>query len=145
MHLKGPWQFEWLLRDETQAELPEEFERSGRVKLPATWQSLFGNQHGTVRFQRRFHRPTNLDSWEQVFIVFDGVGGEGAVSVNGMSVGQISTRAESQDFEVTSLLKDGNVLQVDLEHLGADDESAPGGLWAAVAIEIRQDVGRGEG
>ena len=140
MHLRGPWEFEWI----------EEFSPSeallnnpvaaptGRVKMPADWQTAFGNRAGTVRLRRRFGRPTNLDLDERVFIVFDGVGGVARISVNGVLLGTIENSTQTLRFEITTLLEASNLLEVELTYSKGDEQAHPGGLWAPVAIEGHQ-------
>ncbi len=160
MHLRGPWEFEWV--SDIGAPLPKEAppprpspagacgelsragegERqatdSGRVKLPADWQSLFGARRGTVRFTRRFGLPTNLESHERVFVAFDGIGGVARVSVNGSHVGIIENSNSTVRFDVTALLNPSNTLMVELTYTAIDDASSPGGLHAPVAIEVHR-------
>ncbi|MGH7129010.1 MAG: NRDE family protein, partial [Planctomycetaceae bacterium] len=78
IHLRGPWDYEWL---STSADSRIAVAPAGRMKMPASWRDRFGEAAGTVRFRRRFHRPTNLEPRERVFLVFDGIGGRGSVSL----------------------------------------------------------------
>lgn len=134
IHLKGPWQYEWLGAGD--AHLP--FPRSGRVTMPADWQSLFGERSGTARFTRRFHRPTNLEPHERVLLAFDGVGGAARIALNGRSLGVIDAPARSARFVVTEFLSLNNELAVELR-FDPDRCGQPGGLWGPVAIEIASD------
>ncbi|MEX2288556.1 MAG: NRDE family protein [Planctomycetaceae bacterium] len=146
MHLRGPWEVEWVSNAESPPPQPSpaggEGERqatdSGRVKLPADWQSLFGERRGTVRFTRRFGKPTNLEPHEKVFIAFDGIGGVARVSVNGSHVGIIENSTSTIRFDVTALLNPSNTLDVVLTYTETDDASSPGGLYAPVAIEVHR-------
>lgn len=144
MHLRGPWQYEWLSAqpgtfDAPKLQEPPSIAESGRVKMPASWESLFGDISGRVRFRRRFHRPTNLDANEQVWIVFDGIGGSGQVLINGERLAEFGDRQTSLEFDVTRRLSVSNELVVDLEHSADQRGARPGGLWGLVAIEIRSD------
>jgi len=134
MNLKGPWKYEWLSFAQ---ECDDETVRSGTAKMPRTWQSLFGSVSGRVRFSRVFHRPTNLDANECVFIVFDGVGGCATISVNGATLGSITPPSEKAAFDMTPLLQPTNRLVVEVEFKVSHDNEQPGGLWAPVGIEIR--------
>ena len=130
MHLKGPWEFEPLAGDHPPA--------AGRVKLPQSWEDAWGEFRGEIRYRRRFHRPTNLDPHERVWIVFDGVGGSARVAVNTHALGNIAPGSGLPErFEITLLLQSNNELVVDVS-FGAD-ASGPGGLWAPVAIEITSE------
>jgi beta-galactosidase/beta-glucuronidase len=150
IHLKGPWEFEWLGPDSLSpsagpARSPGPEDQLGaqhlagkhRVHMPATWQSLFGDAPGRARFRRRFNQPTNLDADERVDIVFDGVSGAAEISLNGHSLGTVAGAAFSARFETTALLESANVLLVELAFTPADHPEQPGGLWAPVALEIR--------
>jgi len=142
MHLKGPWQFEWI--DQSTPSGPSHVEgenspllRQGRAKMPADWRSLFGEASGCVRFRRRFHCPTNLEPREQVFIVFDGVGGAARVALNENLLGTSTHDGTTAEFDITDLLEPANELVVDLEFDTSRAEATDGGLWGPVAIEIR--------
>ena len=142
IHLRGPWEYEWI-SDSPNLTKPQNrsergsFPATGRVKMPADWESIFGAIFGTVRFRRRFHQPTNLDPHERVFIVFDGVGGAMRVWVNSRELGRIEETIEPIEFEVTELLRPSNLLVVEIEFNADADGLQAGELWAAVAIEIR--------
>jgi hypothetical protein len=129
IRLIGPWQVEWI---------DPPGEPSSTVKMPAEWSSLFGNRAGTVRFTRMFHRPTNLDAGERVWIEFTGVGGGGEVRVNGVVVGTIELGANSARFEITVQLQPRNELVVELM-FNPKASSAPGGLHEAVALRIESE------
>ena len=130
MHLKGPWECEALSGEGAPA--------AGRVKLPQAWEEAWSAFRGEMRYRRRFHRPTNLDPHERVWIVFDGVGGSARVAVNSQELGCIAADSEfPARFEITPLLQGSNELVVDVSF--GSEASGPGGLWAPVAIEITAD------
>lgn len=136
IRLKGPWQFEWI--GDAPAASGSDWQHSGRVKMPAEWSAIFGPAAGTVRFRRRFHRPTNLDDDERVWIVFDALGGTGTVLVNGAKLGELVTSATPQRFDMTAELQPSSELIVELTYSPAEPQSNAGGLFAPVAIEIEQ-------
>jgi uncharacterized protein with NRDE domain len=149
--LRGPWQSEaldptdlahaqfdgaepngqWALESST-TQRP----RAATVRLPASWQELFGSFRGRVRFRRKFHPPSNLTATDRLAIVFDGVAGAGTVSLNGRPLGLIAADARTARFDETGLLRSNNELQVDLEFGGSIAGASPGGLFAPVALEI---------
>lgn len=129
MHLKGPWDFYWLDREEP----------DGRAVMPMSWRELFGAESGRVEFRRKFNMPTNLEAHEHVWIVFDGIGGESTVSVNRELLGHIAADQSNAEFEITSLLNVHNELCVALSFDPARVPPELGGLWGPVALEIRFD------
>lgn len=139
--LRGPWQSEPLARADrvssgsivwSTSSLPS----PSTVRLPATWQELFGPFRGRIRFRRRFHRPTNLEPQDRVYIAFDGIGGAAAVSTNGRLLGTIDSPGGAAQFDITDVLTNENELQVDLEFGAPSGISDPGGLFAPIAVEI---------
>jgi hypothetical protein len=90
---------------------------------------LIPNFTGTVRFSRRFGYPGRIDDYERVWLTFAAVSGRAYVSLNSSELGFITGAAE---FEVTRLLQERNVLQVDLDGSGGDV-----GLQGEVALEVR--------
>ncbi len=107
--------------------------------MPMSWRELFGVNAGRVEFRRKFNMPTNLESHEHVWIVFDGIGGDSAVSVNRKSLGHVAADKSKAEFEITSLLNVHNELCVDLSFDPARAPPQSGGLWGPVALEIRFD------
>ena len=128
MFLKGPWEVRRLDCDEPTL----------RVKLPASWQAIFqGSNSGRAEFRRKFNQPTNLESHESVWIVFQGVRGAAWVNLNGQRLGDIDIDDATAEFEITRHLALHNELVVQLTfRIGAPPDQ-PGGLWGPVALEIR--------
>lgn len=133
INLKGPWEYEWLTSTAV------EFPLAGRVKMPGDWRAAFGDAAGRVRFRRPFHRPTNLDDDERVWIAFDGVGGIGTVAINGHALGPLTTSDSPQRFDVTAHLEPNSALVVELEFDPSQNATQPGGLFASVGIEIESE------
>jgi hypothetical protein len=84
----------------------------------------------TVRFTRRFGYPGRIDEYERVWLTFAAVASRAAVYLNGTTLGQCDGPCE---FEVTPLLRERNLLQVDIEGSGGD-----AGLCGEVALEVRR-------
>jgi hypothetical protein len=138
--LRGPWQAEPLNRAElddgaTINSSTTKLPAPTTVRLPASWQELFGSFRGRIRFRRKFHPPSNIGAADRLAIVFDGVAGTGPVSLNGRAIGSIEPGAGTARFDVTGLLRTNNELQVDLEFTSPG--AAPGGLFAPVVLEIQ--------
>ena len=142
IHLKGPWGDEWIggsvvCAGSGQGNQDVPLEATGKIHLPATWRSAFGAVSGTVRLRRRFGCPTNLDETEQVFLVFNGVGGSARFAVNDVDLGAVENPEQPARFEVTQLLQPNNILIVEIQFDATESGENPGGLWGPVAIEIR--------
>lgn len=136
IHLKGPWEYHWSPPESANSKDAAE----GSVNMPRDWHSLFGDRAGTAQFRRPFHRPTNLDSHEQVFIVLTEVRGDGTIFLNDIDVGMIHGIGRPVEFEVTSLLKSFNQLMINLHFDPVSSAGAPGGLFGAVALDIRSQT-----
>ncbi len=137
MHLKGPWKYRILPAAEQMSPPDPEIAAEGRIKLPAAWEECFGTYRGTVRYQRHFNCPTNLDSHEQVFVIFTEIGGQASIRLNGSELGTAAGGPGPFEFEITTLLQSQNMLEADVTFQTADP--SPGGLWSPVALEIRSD------
>ncbi len=112
INLKGPWEFEWI----TEASPCCPAVTSGRVTMPADWQSLFGDSSGRAIFRRRFNTPTNLTPADRVFAVFDAIGGIGSVSLNGVKIGNLVSSTAPQQFAMSHALQRFNELTVALQY-----------------------------
>jgi len=136
IYLKGPWQYFWVgLMPQT-----AEFLGEGTVRLPTSWTTLFGNAIGKVRFQRAFHRPTNLEKNEHVFLVFEGVGGLRNIffNKNEMMAETNKLGRFSCEVEITDLLQPFNQLELVIERNGSERENEPVGVRKPVRLEIRK-------
>jgi beta-galactosidase/beta-glucuronidase len=140
--LRGPWQSIPLARVERSEngtlvwsgiDLPA----AATIRLPASWQDVFGNFRGRVRFRRCFHPPTNVEADDRLFIVFDAIGGDGLVRLNGSFLGKTAAHGSRTNLEVTGRLRANNELEIDVEYAGFDAAPQVGGLFAPVALEIR--------
>src|SRR5262245_23713420 len=141
--LRGPWECEPMARAErdpasTMTWSENGLPAAGTVRLPASWQDLFGEFRGRVRFRRRFHTPSNIEPGDRLWIVFDATGGTGLVALNGHSLGQLDPAAGTTSFDVTGLLQINNELAVELEFTEHSAQAPPGGLFGPVALEIRR-------
>lgn len=143
--LRGPWQYELLVRRDAAAEsaIGVDAPARGVVQMPATCRQLFGNIGGRARFARGFHRPTNLAEGNRLLLTFQGVGGFGTASLNGHWLGALSELEPCQCFDGTDYLERRNLLEIELDFEPPPDrlshERAPGGLGGPVAIEIVSD------
>ena len=134
IRLIGPWDYVWLGATDPTMDAPPTV--GGTIKMPCDWQSIFGPRAGRATFSRQFHRPTNLEPHERVFIVLTGVGGAGRFSLNGLAMGDFDGKDKSAEAEVTNKLESFNQLEITIEF--APDDASLGGLYDAVALEIRQ-------
>ncbi len=140
IHLRGPWEFDWLGASPLPTPLPGSqiaglMLDARRIRMPAEWRLVFGPVAGEARFTRRFQWPTEIEEDERAAMVFLGFGGRGAATLNDVPLGLLAGGAAS--FDITGRFRSSNLLVVELEFDPAENDS-PGGLWAPVAIEIRR-------
>lgn len=133
IHLKGPWDFTAL---DSTASGPADTPTSaqGTAKFPVDWQTILGDYRGSARFTRHFNRPTNLDDWERVDLVLDGIGGAAEVKLNQQVIGAVGPPDQTARIDVSRSLLPHNVLEITITWHGTAPEL--GGLWAPVALEI---------
>ncbi len=138
IRLRGPWVVDWLKATDGN-------EQSRRVRLPASWEDIFGDRRGTARFKRRFQRPTNLDADERVVITLCEVRCEVAVSLNDRALEPLSKPLGDPEsalgddllsFDVTEMLEATNQLVIDLSVSGTPSSETPCGLWKPVLLEV---------
>jgi hypothetical protein len=99
--------------------------------MPCRWRDCgLADFTGKIRFARRFGYPGRIDDYERVWLTFAGVAGRADVCLNGTTLG---TCAAPCEFNVTRLLSERNLLQVDIEGCSGD-----AGLWGEVALEVRR-------
>ena len=135
IRLLGPWEFVW--EESSGTELPPVTE--GTTAMPCDWHRLFGVVAGTASFRRRFHRPSNLEAHERVWLICTGVRGCGTVSLNDEQLSEFDSDGEAVTCEMTSRLQPFNVVNIRLS-VGAIDEHQPaGGLFEPVVLEIRSE------
>ena len=145
INLKGPWNYEWLdgphrrntsSPGEDDSEFSEVLLNHSRVRMPSSIEDAWGAVTGTVRFRRRFQRPTNLDPHERVHIAFDGLGGSARVLLNEKQIAELRDVESTRSVDVTEQICPTNTLTVDLHWNPDESAQSAGGLWGAVAIEI---------
>jgi beta-galactosidase/beta-glucuronidase len=125
---------------------------AGRITMPDDWGQTLGTDfRGRVRYVRRFGRPTNLDSAQQVWLVCDGVDLLGRCTLNGRTLGAIEGYRQAARFDITSELAERNELTIDVElpplnyqaeqGLRPDRAGLPGGIIGEVRLEIATPTG----
>jgi hypothetical protein len=125
IRLRGPWEWEPLASHEGIAEPLV----SQRVNMPCRLGELGLDSAGKrALVRRRFGYPGRIDAHERVWLIFAGVTAGLEVRLNGQELG----RCQSCELEITSLLKERNVLEMTLESTGNDTLA-----WEEVALEIR--------
>jgi hypothetical protein len=128
INLRGPW----LLEQGTDAD-------RRKIRLPGPWEEIFADCSDRVRLTRTFHRPTNLEPWEVVELVFEDWPGHWILSLNQQRLAEFrDASAESpKRIDVTQLLEPTNTLwaETHLEHESVDGRGR--GPFGAVSLEIR--------
>jgi len=123
IRLAGPWERVWIFPTG---------HPGGTVQMPCDWTTACGAVAGRVRFTRRFHRPTNLEQHERVWLVTSGVGGNGLLTLNGAPLGEL---AAPWEWNLTNFLKPFNELAIEIAFVPAP--GVTGGLYAPFFLEIR--------
>lgn len=95
-------------------------------QLPAAWDDVLPAFRGTVRYTRRFGKPTNIEPRERVWLCLEAAAGRIAVQLNGAPLA--TPRAD-----VTELLRERNLLLIEVTQL---DSTQPAGLVGEVRLEI---------
>ena len=133
IRLLGPWEFAW----EGSAGGGTPLVTEGTTAMPCDWHSLFGPVAGTATFRRGFHRPSNLEPHERVWLICTGVRGRGTVSLNDEQLSEFDADGEAVACEVTSRLEPFNVVSIRLSVGAVEEHHPPGGLFEPVVLEIR--------
>ena len=121
---------------------------AARVTMPADWSATCGADFlGRVRYRRTFHRPTDLDSGERVFLVVEPARSSACVTLKGALVGVVYSGEPAGRFEITDRLEEDNRLEIIVDYPALDfmkstvgDPSLlpPGGLVGEVRLEIEE-------
>lgn len=128
IQLRGPWEFEWLTTP------PDGQPAAGRFTLPQDWRACWGETPGCVACHRWFHRPTNLEDNEQVWVVAEGLQGCRRFLLNGEHLADVDTEQPSIRIEVTTRLRARN--QLSLQLVFDPCASGPTGIAGPVRLEI---------
>ena len=99
----------------------------------------------TVRYVRRFHRPTGLEPHETVFLVVEPSVQLADVCLNGAPLTRIDDHDPPYRFEITARLQDWNELALDTAQTGSDavpEDARPVDPPANVRLEIHGVGGR---
>jgi len=135
IRLQGPWQV--IPPGGDAATMPID------IRIPATWQSLFGDIAGTAIFQRRFNIPTQLEEQDRVLIrVPDDAGEISRCSLNGIALSPCE--ADPQTFEITAHLREYNHLEIQLTFIPTDKTQETRELWKPVLLEIHASTSRSQ-
>jgi hypothetical protein len=111
IRLRGPWQMALATPGDGQAET---------IHLPVSIGDLKPEMGRSLKFSRRFHRPSELDSTAKVRIVIESPGEVLDVTLNERSL----EPDEAQQYFAGDLLADRNLLTVELRLPPIDDASA---------------------
>jgi len=125
INLRGPYQ---VLNGDDSGDPPD------RIKLPNPWRVGFGDRSDSVTLVRDFGCPTNLSETTRLWLVFDGVGGIGTVSLNDRSLGEVTTDGANR-FEITGQLDQRNRLTITFAP-ATDLDPDRTGLWGLIGLEI---------
>jgi hypothetical protein len=166
IRLRGPWEYEPLVRfvpvaDGRWQAADQNLPSPGTITLPADWGSVLGSDYqGTVRFSRRFNRPTGLGTASQVWLVIEDIDWQASIALNGRRLGDVacsftnelingqSLRCCPARFDITTELLPQNVLAITVTSPALNEgiyprprpgrEGQPGGLIGLVRLEIEE-------
>jgi hypothetical protein len=133
IRLRGPWELTPLVGAAIDRILPGD-DPLGFVgetitqQLPGAWDEVLPGFRGTVRYTRRFGKPTNLEPTERVWLCVEGVAGSIAMQLNDETI-------RDTCFDITDLLRERNLLQIDVTQPHPEQ---PAGLVGEVRLEIRR-------
>ena len=91
----------------------EEIAAVRRIKMPASWENLFGNAKGKATFMRTFNSPTGIDQ-QTLKIMLEELNGSGTVSLNGEQLIEYGNDDNHIQVNITSQLKLNNQLVIEL-------------------------------
>lgn len=139
--LDGSWEF---LSGNKDAEI---------IQLPHTWNAEDGQDggndyyRGKCRYTKQFKKPEFDPEKEKVFLEFCGVSASAEVKVNGILAGQHEGGYSTFRMEITELLKEDNILSVDVDNSVNNrvypqkaDFTFYGGIYRDVSLIITSDV-----
>jgi hypothetical protein len=142
IRLRGPWELTPLSTAHDSQMLPggEPLGFVGETitqQLPAAWDAVLPGFRGTVRYTRRFGKPTNLEAHERIWLCVEDAAGSVSMMLNGEALkkGPGPFSIAGTFFDVTNLLRERNLLQVEVTQL---DRELPAGLVGEVRLEIRR-------
>jgi len=107
--------------------------------MPQGWRELFGDIGGTARFERKFHRPSNLESHERVFLVFKGIRGQSRIWLNRSLIGEFVATGDTIELDISSRMHSFNQIDVEINFEPSQEPTLPGGLFGVVSLDIRWD------
>lgn len=100
IRLRGPWEYEVLANEGA----------TGIVQMPCNLAEIVETEfRGTVRFSRRFNRPTGLDEATRVWLVLED-DFEPQVTLNGQTLVPPATQNVPTRLDITSRLQSHNIL-----------------------------------
>lgn len=126
IRLRGPWNVQRASQ-----------EGGGEIAIfhfPEAWGATAGGECGTFRFSRRFGCPTGIGPRQTIWLEI-AASATGRVDLNEQDLGRISPGVNS--FNVTSRLRDGNQVEVELRRPEGVDAGEEVILEAAIVIETR--------
>ncbi len=90
-----------------------------RIRLREPWEcEPLSDLSGRVSFRRRFNWVSALAPHERVWLTFAGADGSAEVLLNGLLLGRQERAGEPFEFEVTSLLRSRNELNLVVDSKG---------------------------
>jgi hypothetical protein len=122
IRLRGPWEHE------TNGQPPT------RITLPSPWPELMRGEERVV-VRRRFGYPGRIDANERVWLIAEGVEVNVMATLNGNELRAERSPVRCFADDVTTLLKERNLLELEL--VGPFEDSSGSSTPLEIALEIR--------
>ena len=119
IRLAGPWTIDWVGPED----VPPEVLTVDRGTFPVNWRQTFGSVCGTVRFTRKFNRPSGLEQQTRVWLEVPEYQGMLSIELNGRVLAILPEEELPVQLDVTNTMRLHNRLV--LEVTAGNLESTP--------------------
>lgn len=107
------------------------------IRLREPWDAR-PQPDGSVRFSRRFHKPTGLEG-SKVWLVVEAVDAGAVIELNGCVLGKLPAASREARFDITAALDGVNLVEITLPAAHETPRLGP------VRLEIEEDLAQRHG